>query len=153
MNIQRLILVAAALFVGGCGTFTETYQISVKNDTTRPVVVWLTKDGPPPEPNWLSPEQLAATTHAGEERLAGVLLPPGKTATVGPVKGTFQKGTHAVLRVYEGSPKFNEILAISPGNPRRVNRRLDPGAPNDLRVIDDGGQIDVVGTPHAAPDR
>src|SRR5688572_19136145 len=99
--IACLLLMTAA----GCA-----YQVEVKNQTSEPVTLWLTKDGPPAEEGWYSPEQLAAMPEDGRPLYDLAVVPPGRTATTEKMSGEFPKGTRAVLRVYEGQKELLHIL-------------------------------------------
>src|SRR5438105_2026177 len=110
--------------VCGCGSTTRTYDVSVKNELNKPVMLWLTKDGPPSESKWRSPEEFAKMP-VGEDRvLAGVVVQPGKIADTGPVEGKFKAGTNAVLRVYVGETTFDGIMRMRQG---RMDLKLSPG--------------------------
>ena len=126
----------------GCGN-GKSYQVEVKNQTLQPVTLWLTKDGPPYEEGWFSPEELAKMP---EEARAGydlAIVPPGKTGYTGKVSGDFPKGTHAVLRVYEGQKELFHILEdTKAGRSNRVDQVLKPGM-NRLAVPDRDGQLIV----------
>src|SRR4051794_7206339 len=92
-----LSLVVILLIAGGCSEVQKrTYSVAIKNDSRVPVTVWLTKDGPLYENNWKSPEDLAIETRKAGELIAGVVVPPGKTAAVGPVMGKFAPNTNAI---------------------------------------------------------
>ena len=134
----------AAMMLAGCVTARKyNFDISVKNDTDGPVTIWLTKDGPPEEKGWRSPEQVAITAPAHEERIGGMPVPPGKTAFTGPISGEFDPGTFPWLRIYDGKyASFSDLLAVSKGNPRRVDYALDPGK-NNLVVRKKGAGLVV----------
>jgi hypothetical protein len=128
---------------GGCYDMKQRqYQLSVRNDTSRPLTLWLTKDGPPIEAGWRSPEDLEIETPSADERIAGVVVEPGKTGTAGPVKGEFGPQTNAVLRVYGGATKIAEILAIGRKSANRLDVVLKPGV-NRLVVTDTDGKMAV----------
>ena len=127
-----------ALMIGGCAP-TRTYNVSVRNDLTQPITVWLTKSGPPAERKWLSPEQIARGELPGGP-IAGRTLPPGKTAQTGPVKGKFPQGTVAVLRIYLGQHTFDELLAMNRRDSSRVDVTLSPGA-SSLIVREQNGKL------------
>lgn len=134
-----LSLVAILLVAGGCADVQKrTYRVAVKNDSRVPVTVWLTKDGPLYERNWKSPEDLAIETRSAGEMVAGVVVPPGKTATVGPVAGKFAPYSNAILRVYVGQHNFSELLAMSKGAPDRRDLELRQGD-NDFQIVDRNG--------------
>jgi hypothetical protein len=137
-----LALAIVVVAASGCDTI-QTYDLSVRNNTPEPVTLWLTKDGPPVEPGWRSPEELARDTLGSDEQISGIIVAPGKTAESGLVKGHFKKGTTAWLRVYAGERKFSEILATSHGSPNRIDFPLAPGK-SDLVVTDQNGHLAVV---------
>jgi len=126
MIAKRFVTSAAMLLLVGCGGKVRTFDVSVSNDTTQPITVWLTKDGPPQEKTWRSPEDLAIESPAGA-RIAGVTIPPGQSAATGKVKGRFAEGTVAILRVYGGDYTFSELLAVSRGSPNRADVPIYPG--------------------------
>lgn len=131
MNVMRAqaLLIGLSLWIGGC-TVGRTYEVSVKNDTAGPVTIWLTKDGPPSEDQWLSPEQIAIHPPKTTEALGGVVVPPGKTADTGRIKGQFYSDVNAVLRVYEGQLTLAQLLSVSHGSPNRVDQMLPKGRSN-----------------------
>lgn len=111
----------------GCSVPTRTYDVSVKNEMTQPITVWVTKSGPPVERRWLSPEQLATYVNPPGDPIYGRAVPPGKTAHAGPLVGHFPEGTEAILRVYLGQHDLNELLAMGVRNPNRVDVTLPEG--------------------------
>ena len=119
----------------GCGS-GKSYQVEVKNQTLQPVTLWLTKDGPPKEAGWFSPED----SRTGYDL---AIVPPGKTGFTGNVSGDFPKGTNAVLRVYEGQKELFHILEdTKAGWSNRVDQVLKPGM-NRLSVFERDGQMIV----------
>lgn len=149
-SIYALGLVMFLLSALGCSsTTTRTYEVTVKNETDHPVTVWLTKTGSPAEKNWNSPEQLALVAPGYEERFSGVLVPPGKTAYTGPVKGEFYSDGIAWLRVYYGKyDALSDLLAVSPGG-KRIDQPLNLGR-NSLVVQDKAGKMSVSSAPSLA---
>ncbi len=142
--IGMFLLVLGMMLATGCSSTKEySFKISVRNETPGPVTIWLTKEGPPMEPGWRSPEQLAIQSPGYEERIGGQLVPAGKTATTDLVKGKFEPGSSAWLRVYDGKyPSFSDLLAVSPKSAKRVDHPLDPGV-NRLVVRARNGKIYV----------
>lgn len=130
------------LFVIGCSGPTQTYNVAVRNDLDQPITVWLTKNAPPAESHWLSPEQLATYENPTGERISGVVVPPGKTAETGNQKGHFPAGTEAVLRVYLGKHTLDELLATGPRSSSRIDVTLSPGR-SDLIVREREGRLFV----------
>ena len=122
----------------GCGGKSESYRVIVRNESPRSVTVWLTKNGPPDEPGWKSPETIAIENLGADEPVAGVIIPPGKTGETGTVRGHFPEGVDAILRVYLGQLAFDDLLAISRDSPNRIDVVLTPGT-NDLTVRDRRG--------------
>lgn len=144
--LGALLLPSLLVLAGGCASDfkTRTYSVNVSNESSSPVTVWLTKDGPAYERGWQSPEDLAAESRGAGEMVAGVVVPPGKTASVGPVHGTFASDTNAILRVYLGQHNFSDLLAINRGDPDRKDYELDPSpAHNDFTVADRNGSVVV----------
>lgn len=139
-----MLWMLGAMLLVGCSSAKEyTFSISVRNDSGGPVTIWLTKEGPPLEKGWRSPEQVAMQSPGHEERIGGVTVPDGKTASAGPVKGKFEPGSFAWLRVYEGKyASFSDLLAVSPKSMKRVDQPLDPGV-NRLAVKSRNGRIYV----------
>ena len=144
-------LVAFVLVAGGCSDLQKrSYSVDVRNDSRMPVTVWLTKDGPVYENNWKSPEDLAIETRSAGESIAGVVIPPGKTASVGPVEGTFAPHALAILRVYVGQHNFSDLLAMSKDAPDRRDLELRPGH-NGFQIVNRDGMMLVERTDGTAP--
>jgi hypothetical protein len=136
---RTLALLALGLIAAGCGPTTRSYSVVVKNDSATPMTIWLTKDGPPAEGGWLSPEQIAMTGRSADDPISGVVVPAGKTASLDSISGRFSSGTNAVLRIYRGQQLFNDLLAASSGTASRTDIRLAPGA--NTVIIDSSGAV------------
>ncbi len=148
-----LWLIGAMLSVGCSSTKEYSFNITVRNETAGPVTIWLTKEGPPAESGWRSPEQVAIQSPGTEERINGTLVPPGKTAYTPTIKGTFGPGSSAWLRIYDGKYlDFSDLLAVSPRSAKRVDQFLYPGV-NRLVVKSRNGRIyaETDQTPSTAP--
>lgn len=141
MKVITFLLLCGCI-VGCSSTQTRTYDVTVKNESSHPITIWLTKNGPPWEEGWKSPEDIAVESPKIIDRIGGVIAPAGKTAYTGKVTGSFAPQTDAILRVYLGEKKFLQLLAISKGNPDRIETVLHPDV-NVLRVTDDGPGIKV----------
>src|SRR2546430_559981 len=98
--IAATLLALVFIPVGCNSTGGGSYSVVVKNESARPVTLWLTKDGPPAEEGWLTPEQIVKDKRELKYDLA--FVPPGRTGITEKMSGRFPRGTHAVLRVYEG---------------------------------------------------
>lgn len=136
---MRLLLLSLLAVVGGCAPTAEKrmYDVTVKNESSKPVTIWLTKDGLPFEPGWKSPEDLAIEQRQFDEKISGVIIPPGKAAGTGNVTGLFFPETQAILRVYLGERKFTELLAMGSPGTDRIDTVLRIGA-NVLTISDNG---------------
>ncbi len=132
------VLLATILSVGCSDVETRSYQVLVKNESLRPVTVWLTKDGPVYESSWRSPEDLAIESRGAGEKIAGAVIAPGQRKGIGPIQGAFKPGTNAILRVYLGEHNFSDLLAINFGDPDRRDFELDPGD-NAFAIVDRDG--------------
>jgi hypothetical protein len=139
MKIAALSLLAFVVI--GCQSIqTRTYDVNVKNDSAKPITIWLTKNGPAWESGWKSPEDIAIESPKANEKIAGVVVPAGKTASTGKMTGKFAPNVDAILRIYLGQQTFNELLAINQDSPDRIDFILRPGR-NDVLVTDDGSGV------------
>ena len=126
----------------GCGS-SKSYQVEVKNQTSQPVTLWLTKDGPPKEEGWFSPEELGAMPENARPGYDLAIVPPGRTGETAKISGEFPKGTNAVLRVYEGQKELFHLLEdAKAGRSERADQVLKPGM-NRLSVVEHAGRIVV----------
>jgi hypothetical protein len=128
-----------ALFLGGC-TQSLTFQVAVRNETSKPITVGFTKEGGGPfEPQWATPEQIAIQSpDHPEAKWDCVEVPPGKTGVAGPITGNFDSHAVALLRVYGATGPMEDLMAISRGSPARVDVPLSPGR-NAIIIRDAGG--------------
>ena len=131
------ILVLVALVVG-CAP-TRTFQVSLTNHTHEPITFGLVKEGEPFERQWESPEDATINGEHPSAEMWGS-IPPGRTAVSNPVHGKFARGAVAILRVYQGKLTLPEILAISRGQPNRIDLPLHLGM-NVVNVTDEGGHF------------
>lgn len=142
--IKTFTAMLFVLLIGvGCSNVeTRTFDISLKNDSSKTVIVWLTKNGPVYEKGWKAPEDLAIEHPSAEDPIAFQTVPPGKTAFTNNLTGKFAPGVSAILRLYVGQRTFSEILAISRGSPDRIELPLVNG-PNQFIVKDQGSGVTV----------
>lgn len=127
--LSLLAVTVAAGFVGCAGSTRKTFDVVVHNRSNLAVMVWLTKDGPPVENGWYTPEEFVKTSP--DTPSPGVQLPAGKTADTGKVSGAFPSGTNAVLLVFRSGPS-----ADLPGGSEPLSVTLQPGR-NELSVSTD----------------
>ena len=137
VHVLAVVAVASALLVG-CAR-TETFDITVRNDTGGPVTIALTKDGPPFERMWAGPEDLAIESPLNDEQHGYAVLPPGRSADVS-VEGKFDRGTRGYVRVYRGDPDLSGMIAIGPVSPNRLDVPLRPGA-NQIVIGESQGRL------------
>jgi hypothetical protein len=143
---MRFFLLAVVVFTCfasiGCATRTETFDVTVRNESAGPVTIWLTKTGGPEEEGWRSPESIAINFVVEDEKLGGVIVPPRNTATTGKTKGKFDRDSYAVLRVYRGEMKMSEMLANGKDSPNRADLILQPGQTR-VGVTDKAGKMTI----------
>jgi hypothetical protein len=122
----------------GCAR-TESFDVTVRNGTKSPLTLALTKDGPPFEPVWASPEDLAIQSPTADERHGYVVLPPGREGDVS-VQGKFDHGTRGYLRVYRGDLQVSDMNAIASSSPNRLDLPLSPGR-NVFVIVESRGRL------------
>ena len=143
MRMTKLVMVMCGIALIGCAAGqSRTYDVTVENRTDRTVTLWLTKDGPPEEQGWRSPEQLAEHRQDGAVKYDMASVPPGRKADTGTLKGHFAGGTNAVLRVYDGAPDLSELMSGDKTRDR-ADYILAPGT-NRLAVVDRDGKLNVL---------
>jgi hypothetical protein len=125
----------------GCMSEKRVYQVSVRNDLAEPITVWLVKEYGLVEAGWESPEDVAVENPITDDRMPAITVPPGKTASRGPIEGRFDKFKgRAYLRVYLGTPTLTEMLAMGKDSLSRLDLLLQPGA-NAYVVNEQVGRI------------
>jgi len=131
-----LVLLGLTAFMAvGCEPRSEvrTYDVEITNHLSDPITVCLTKNGPPDETGWLSPEEIAENPMSHDPTRVGQLIPAGSTGRSGPVVGHFWPDTSAVVRIYRSSGQLEDFAALSFGNPKRLDVSLHPGV-NELII-------------------
>ncbi len=149
LRLTAPLLLACAAFAG-CATRTETFNVTVRNDSGQPVTIWLAKIGGPEQEGWRSPESLAINFVVEDEPIGGVVVPPGNTAETGRRKAKLDEDSLAVLRVYKGEMRLSELLANGKDSPHRSDVILSPGK-NAFVVTEAKGRIAVSRAGQAAP--
>ena len=135
----------------GCAT-TGRFEVGVVNETGDPLSVGLVKDGPPPERAWASPMQISINAPGLSTSRWGTLVPAGETVVIGPQSGRFEPGVVAYLRVYRGNWSVQELLAISPDSPNRLDIPLDNGPSRwIIRDAAEGLVVSPAPVPSGAP--
>src|SRR3954453_13898539 len=136
-NVFLLSLVILFVTIGCASVQTRQYQVTVQNDSSKAVTVWLTKNGEMYEDNWKAPEDFAIESPHAKDPITGVVVPAHEKRGTEVVSGKFRPDTDAILRVYPGQLTFNEILAASGQNGGRQDLVLQPGA-NEVIITDTG---------------
>jgi hypothetical protein len=136
------LLLALLALATGCSSSPETriYRVTVRNKTDGPITVGLTKNGPPQEPGWLSPEEMTDIPPSRRPDHWGQVLDKDMKASV-KVEGKFDADVHAFLRVYRGTAPIADLLAKSHGTGSRADVALTPTVINDYTIEDHAGQI------------
>jgi hypothetical protein len=129
-SLIALLIVAcvfATLTATGCSSTTRSFDVTVRNDTSYPVMLWLTKNGPPEEDRWVSPETLASSDRP-RSPLPGAVVQPGQKLATDTITGKFPSGTSAILRLYAHATHLTELPDIpAPAPGRRRDIVLQPG--------------------------
>ena len=121
---------------------TRTYQVSVTNHTDGPITFGVVKHGDPYDPTWAPPEVVESHGGHASPELWGA-VPAGKTAVSDQLKGHFARSATAELRVYQGKLDLAGIMAVSRGQPNRLDLPLSPGM-NKFTVINMNGHFEAV---------
>jgi hypothetical protein len=117
----------ALILAVGCASPKATFQVTVTNRSASPISIGLVKIGGAIEPAWAGPEHIAARAPRLGDRRWGTLLRPTGTTTLGPLSGTFYRGSKAVLRVYQGDHDMDGLNAFSRTDPGRADIDVLPG--------------------------
>jgi hypothetical protein len=140
MMFNRALFVSLFILFGvGCAQ-SRTYYVAVSNKTDQPLTIGYAKFGGPMEPALASPEAAGISSPGSNEDLwPSVVAEPGKLAE-SKVEGKFNSGSELTLRIYAGKLKLSQVLAISRGQPNRIDLPLEPGI-NRFRVTSDAGKL------------
>lgn len=155
-HMKPTLLSAFILLLSGCSVVTNmttakaTFTIQVKNQTSEPIRIGLTKDGPPQEDQWWSPEEFAIFNARRPDISWGQIVLPGQVANIPSVDGRFSDGVHAILRVYAGNPALSDMLAISRNSPNRLDLPLAEGD-NRFLILEDSNRLAAKRMPPAPP--
>lgn len=123
----RCILISCFCLMALTGCAVERkFDITVENRSSRPVTLWLVKQGGSAQASWRSPEEIAMMTEWKEgERIGGVVVPPNKVGE-NVASGKFESDSVAILRIYDGQLDMARILATHVGILRK-DVKLSPG--------------------------
>ena len=125
----------------GCSTPAQySFDVSVKNNTARPLTIGFTKNGPPAEPGWASPESETNLPPDRQHATWGNVVAPAKIASIH-IDGKFYGGVYPFLRIYSGEHTLTELLAMSRGNGDRLDLNLRPGPDNFFIVTEEAGRL------------
>jgi hypothetical protein len=124
----KLFLVLSLLLLPACASYEKkSFEIYVKNETVHPLSMGLIKNGPPTEQGWIAPHEVAMMAPQLSDHRWGWVLEPGQSKTFGPYSGRFAEHVQAILRIYEGTPTIDEMIAFSKDDPDRLDIYLWPG--------------------------
>lgn len=130
-NLALLLLLFFAMLAGCSSTQRRSYSVGVVNASNEPVMLWLTKDGPPTEGHWLTPSQwqelLADGSIPADAPNPAVALPPGMKVDLGPQKGRFARQSSAVLLVFSAPVTLEEMAATPRSTSLMDAVYLEPG--------------------------
>lgn len=148
MNLRVYFPLVLLSIMVGCSTHSESYMVSVKNETQSPLTMGFTKDGEPFQDEFMAPEDIALDRQVKPELYSwGNLLMPGKVAsTKKPMTAKLETDAVAYLRVYRGHLNMLEILAISRGSPSRADVPLMPGQ-NSYIIVEQDGRLNAIKKP------
>ena len=144
-DVKHFLLLTLLLLPACTHYDKRSFEISVKNETARPLSVGLVKDGPPTEEGWIAPHEVAIMAPQLTDHKWGLVINPGETKVMGPHTGNFGQGAHAILRIYAGTPSIEEMLSFSRSDPERLDIYLWPGKSGYV-IRYDGGRISFVST-------
>lgn len=136
--MRTIIALSLLCLTVGCAS-TRSYDVAVKNQTDDWLTIGLVKEGGPIQKDWESPES-AVSNDRKPSALMWEHVPPGKTADTGAIKGRFFPDSQAVLRIYEGKLGLEGMMAISRGQPNRLDISLHPGL-NRFEITQQGVQL------------
>ena len=124
MIVPLLALVVSS--TGCVALYERKFDITVENKSSRPVTLWLVKEGGVSRPSWRSPEEIALMAELPkDEKFGAVIVDPNKVGE-NQIEGKFESNSFGVLRIYDGELDMNQILARSPGVLRK-DMTLFPG--------------------------
>ncbi len=121
--IKWIFFCVVFLSLAGCGPKAVMVGVAARNDSDQPVLLWLTKQGPPVEMDWLSPGQFAVVYPPGDSEddlsaLPVYSLDPGETVQFAPRRGRFADGSVPILRIFNGPATLDQLAAV----PRRSSQ-------------------------------
>ena len=140
--MKHLLLLSLLLLPACTSAQSRSFQITIKNETARPLSLGLVKNGPPAEDGWIAPHEVAMMAPQLSDRKWGWVLNPGETKTFGPHTGHFESQTQAILRIFAGTPTIDEILSFSREDPERLDIYLFPGKSAYVIRYAPGGRLE-----------
>jgi hypothetical protein len=151
MQAMRIRLLLLLVGVVGCAT-KQSFDVSVRNNTERPLTVGFVKVGTPADPAWAPPESWYQLPPSRQPSRWGIVVDPGTTRGAH-VEGEFDPGAAPFLRIYGGEHALADLLAISRNTGERLDLRLEPGGHNDFVVTQDehgriAAKLRALGPPH-----
>lgn len=129
--------------LSACTGQRYSFEVEVTNSTRVPLAAGFVKYmpggmRPSPEEGWTAPEDVAIDAPPLTDRRWGRVIPPGRTAVLGPQKGRFPEGIRPMLRVYAGDHPIDELLAFRRDDPDRLDIHLWPGRSSYVVTMENG---------------
>jgi hypothetical protein len=125
--VKRAFLLFTLLLPACTQNEKRSFEISIRNETARPLSIGLVKNGPPTEEGWLAPHDVAIMAPQLSDRKWGLVVKPGEGKVMGPHVGNFAPSVQAILRIYAGTPTIEEMIAFPKTDPERLDIYLWPG--------------------------
>jgi hypothetical protein len=154
--LTRTAILSLLVLAVGCASQTRTFDVTVHNNSTKPLTLVLTKDAGPKEAVWTAPEDVNPNDPSSDLRWGIGSVPPGKVAIVSKAQATLPQGGNAFLRIYVGDLSTDAAKRVVPGTSQRLDLQLQPGT-NDFVIVskEDGVAVesaaDATTQPAAAP--
>jgi hypothetical protein len=146
--LARTIICLCLLAATGCQT-DAAYNVIVTNRLHETVTLWLTRAHEPYQKKWIPPEVWAIGT-TGNDPVGGVVLHSGLAAQE-KIEGSTDISNPAILRVYRCT-NMNDILAMTLGNPSRLDYAIHPGKTDiDITLVNGELSVEPHATTHPSP--
>lgn len=127
MKLRIWVVAVLAAWAGACSAPKYTFQVEIMNIGATPLSADFVKVDGPAVDGFTGPEHVAIYAPDLSQKRWGTLIGPGQTKTIGPKRGKFEPGSHAVLRVYAGDLPIDQLITFGRKDPGRLDIYLVPG--------------------------